>query len=563
MPHQRTPLHTTRLLAASCAAFAITLLPAQELKGRKWSHEKFGIALTIPPGFSEVPLQIDEKWIAAKFLSDKSYLSKDRDWNREHKPLMRVIVFSEKAKKSSGQEVHESEDGKTTFVGIGSTPYQGYRDYVKRHRTGFFFSKEDEDTIGGSDCLMCEIDVHKSEPKLHLYSVVFRRPTFELAVEFEALEDRKDKVEKHIRRCLDSIRFVEPVGATEASITGKKGGRRTSTRLWTAFRSEWDKRPIEERTEIRKDMEADHHRRVRKLTPDGWAMSESKHFFVVSHADKKFSEKMVKGAELFYTWCEKRFGELGEDYVRRPVLRLCKDFDEYKAFHFDSSNSTGWALSGADQEIGTYFDTSNGNSGRDVSILFGGILRHFLQEKDSHIISYTPYWLTWAVDNYVSEVYVKGRKLDFKVDGWARDEARQMHRDGKLPKLQDLLTMSEAQFTKMRNKDNRANYAASQALRYVLGPGKNEKAFKDFLYTYFEATIAVAEGHGKDWLKLDHKSAETEEEEEAQQKEYSKRTKERAKQLQKEINEMVFASMTDKKWEKHEKAYAKFVKKGK
>lgn len=546
------------LLAVMCATAPA---PAQSLKGRKWTHQTHGIKLTIPDGYEVVPLQIDEQWIAAKFLSEKSYISKSKDWNHEHKPLMRVIVFTEEAKKRSGAEVHESEDGKTKLVGLGAVPYQGYRDYVKRHRKGFYFSKEDDAQIGGEDCLMCEIEVHKSEPKLHVYAAVFRRPTFELAVEFECLEDRKDRVEKHIMRTLKSVRFSAPVAEATAVITGNRKVRRTSTRLWTAFRDEWRKRPHEERREIRKDMEEQHHEKVRKLTPEGWSVTESRHFLVVSHAGEKFTDQMTKGAELFWDWCEDQFGALGEDYVRRPVLRLCKDADEYEAFHFDSSNNTGWSLVGAEREIGTYYDNYNGSSGRDVSLLFPGILVHFLQEKDPHIVTYTPYWLTWALNDYVGECYVKGRKLDFRVGDWTRDEAREMVREGALPKLSQLLSRSEAEFTKAMNSDRRNTYATSQALRYVLKQ-RREKAFKDFVYRYFEAAIQVGEEHGGKNTRT-FKSAETEEEEEAREKEYAEQSKERAKKLQVEINKLMLSQISDKTWKKHEKAFAKFVKKGK
>ncbi|MCK5943143.1 MAG: hypothetical protein KAI24_14280 [Planctomycetes bacterium] len=549
-------LPTLLIAAVTVAEYA----PAQTLKGRKWKHEKYGIHLTIPADYEVVPLQIDEKWIAAKFLSEKSYISKSKDWNHEHKPLMRVIVFSEEAKKGTGTEVHESEDGKTKFVGIGAVPYQGYRDYVKRHRSGFFFSKEDEDDVAGQQCLMCEIEVHKSEPRLHIYTAVFRQPTFELAVEFECLEDRKDRVEKHIMRTLNSVRFTEPEAT--AVITGNKESRRTSTRLWTAFRSEWRKRPFAERREIRKEMEETHHEKVRQLTPDDWTVSESKHFLVVSHAGDKFTKQMTEGAEMFYEWCEKNFGKLGDDYVRRPVLRLCKDSDEYEAFHFDSSNSTGWSLVGAEREIGTYYDNYNGSSGRDVSLLFPGILVHFLQEKDPYIVSYTPYWLTWSLNDYVSECYVKGRKLDFRVDDYTRDEAREMVREEKLPKLQELLKRSEREFTAAMNKDRRNAYATSQALRYVLEQNR-DKAFKDFIIRYFEAAIEVGEKHGSDFKNVKYKAAETEEEEEQREKEYAEQSKARAKKLQEEINKRVLSEIPEKTWTKHEKKFAKFVKKGK
>ncbi|MCA8966486.1 MAG: hypothetical protein KDC48_16515 [Planctomycetes bacterium] len=550
------PVLPFALLAASLCAPST----AQELKGRVWTHEKFGIKMTIPDGFSVVPLQIDEQWIAAKFLSEKTYLSKDKEWNHEHKPLLRVIVFTEKAKQGTGVEKHEKDDG-STFIGIGAVPYQGYRDYVKRHRSGFFFSKEEEDKVGGEDCLMCEVDVHKGEPKLHLYSVVFRRPTYEVAVEMEVLEDRRDQLEKIALKVIDSLRFKEGVAETTAAVTG--AGKSTSTRLWSAFREEWRKRPSLERAEIRKQMEADHHKAVRAKTPSDWTIEESKHFLVVSHADERFTKRMVDGAETFYSWCEKEFGKLGDDYVRRPVLRLCKDFDEYKAFHFDSSNTTGWSLAGADTEIGTYWDDYNGSSGRDVSIMFDDILLHYLQEMDTHIVAYTPYWLSFALDDYVGSAFIKGRKVEFKVDDYVRDESRNMQREGKLPDLRKVLEMDADAFLAQMKVDSRSDYAATQALRYVLGPGQREKPFKEFLQRYFKAVVAVADKHAGDWKSMDTRSAQTEEEEEQQAKDYSSRTKERRKQLQKEINEMVLNEIDEKAWEKYEKAFQAFVRAGK
>jgi len=547
------------------ALAAMTLLPvdrveAQQLQGRKWSHDKLGVQMTIPEDFAVVPLQTDEQWIVAKFLSDKTYLSKDREWNREHRPLMRIIAFTEKAKDSSAAEIHEEDDG-STFIGVGAVPYQGYRDYVKRHRRGFFFSKEDEDEIGGQDCLMCEVDVHRSTPKLHLYSVVFRRPTFELAVEFEVLEDRTDKLKRSCIRALESIRFSDPVAPSGAAVTGS--ARRTSTRLWTAFRGEWRKRSAEERYEVRRQMEREVHQAVKAKTPPDWTVKDSKNFLVISHGNAKFTARMTEGAELFYEWCEKEFGELGDDYVRRPVLRLCKDYDEYKAYHFGSSGATGWSVFGDSAEIGTYYDNYNGTSGRDVSMLFDGILRWYLQEKDSYIVSYTPYWLTWALDDYVDAAIVKGRKLHFRVDDWVRDEARALHRDGKLPSLRKILEMDSDGFSALRKADSRAGYATTQALRYVLGPGQRVKPMKEFLQRYFKAAIAVAEEDDAKREPVDRKSATTEEEEEAMAKAAAERSKDRKKALQKRINDLVLSGVSAKDWKKLEKGYAEFVKKGK
>src|SRR5690606_38421136 len=150
----------------------------------------------------------------------------------------------------------------------------------------------------------------------------------------------------------------------------------------------------------------------------------------------------------------------------------------------------------------------------------------------------------------------------FRVADVARDEARDLLRDGKLPKLQTLMSMDEASFTAEMKKEYRNRYAVSQALRYVIGPGAKDKSFKDFLKRYFQAAIEVAEKNDDTRLTL-HKSAETEEEEEEQQKEYSRRSKERAKKLQVEINKLILSDIPEKTWEKHESAFEKFVKKGK
>ena len=309
-------------------------------------------------------------------------------------------------------------------------------------------------------------------------------------------------------------------------------------------------------------MERQHHAATKKSLPSDWTVTESDHFLVISHASPKFTKQMTKGAELFYQWCHKEFGSLGEDYVRRPVLRLCKDRDEYNAFHFGSSNSTGWSFSGEDRELGTYHDNYNGSSGRDVSLLFPGILQHYLQERDPFITSYTPRWLSSALHDYVTECYVKGRKLDFRVEDFERDGARELQREGNLPKLQDLLCMDAESYSKLRSANYEVSYAASQALRYVLGPGSRDKAFKDFLKRYFQTLIAVGEKHD-DSKGMTFKSAETEEEEEELAKARAKRFKDRAKTLQRDINQMMFGGVNAKTWAKHEKAFAKFIKKGK
>jgi hypothetical protein len=555
--------HASLPLVSLAVVFAAAASPAQ-MKGRVWSHPPLGVQITVPDDYSLVPLQVDEKWIVGKFLGDKTYISKDREWNQEHRPLMRVIAFTEAAKKGSGVEVQETEAG-DTFIGIGAVPYQGYRDYVKRHRSGFFFSKEEKTKVNGQECLMCEVQVHKAEPKLRLFSIVFRRPAFELAVEFEVLEDRLDKLQTACRQSLESVRFTSGGGAvatggTEKNVNGITA--QTSSKLWRAFRAEWRKRPAKERDDIRRKIEADHHAAVRAKTPADWTVLETRRFLVVSHTEAGFTERMVQSAEAFFDWCENEFGSLSDDHVRRPVLRLCRDADEYHAYHFGSSGTTGWSLFGDDHEIGTYRDDYNGTSGRDSQYLFDGILHHFLQEKDTHIVNYAPHWLTWALDDYVRGGVVKDRKLEFRVDDWTRDEARNLHRENKLPALRTILELDADAFASLQKTESRAGYATAQALRFVLGPGQRDKAFKDFLRTYFKAVIAAADKRAPQWSQ-GASAAQTEEEEERLAKQDNDQMKARRKELQKEINAAAFGKVSDKQWEQLNRAFGDFVKAGK
>lgn len=537
----------------------ILSLPASaQLQGRVWTHPQLGFKLTIPEGYREVPLKVDEKWILAKFLSDKVLLSKDRQYNWEHRALLRVIAFTEKAKKESGVEVEEGKDNET-FIGIGAVPYQGYKDYVKRHRRGFFFAKENPGKVLTEACLHCEVDVNKDEPKVWLYSVVFRKPEFELAVEFEVLSDRKEQVEKQCRDALESVRFI----AAEAGPSESGKVKKSAGRLWTLFRSVWRKRPLAERIEVRRTTELDRIKAVRAVTPADWKVSDSRNFVVLSHTDDRFAERMTEGAELFRAWCEQEFGALSDDYVRRGIVRLCRDWDEAKVYRFDNSGSTGWSLFDDDHEVVTYRDGYHGTSGQDVAHLFPGILQSFLQEKDAYVVAYTPTWMTWSLDTYVRNALVKDRKLVFRVDEYARDKARDMQREGKLPKFRDIVEMDEETFFKSLRGG--IDDAAIQALRYILGPGQKDKFFKDFLKRYFRTAAAAAEKHDAEWVgdTTPMKEATTEEEEEKQAKERRSKGKDRRIQLQKEVNNLMFEKVTDKEWERLEREYEAFVKSGK
>jgi len=52
-----------------------------QLKGTTYTNQDLAVTVRVPTGWTEIPLLVEEEWVVAKFLSDKSYLSKDREWN--------------------------------------------------------------------------------------------------------------------------------------------------------------------------------------------------------------------------------------------------------------------------------------------------------------------------------------------------------------------------------------------------------------------------------------------------------------------------------------------------
>ena len=59
--------------------------------------------------------------------------------------------------------------------------------------------------------------------------------------------------------------------------------------------------------------------------PKGWTHASGKHFCVISHADKKFTKRILDHAENVRAYLEKTFPGLGDDYVPRGIIRIFKD----------------------------------------------------------------------------------------------------------------------------------------------------------------------------------------------------------------------------------------------
>lgn len=549
-------------LVASLVLGALSPCAGQDPKGF-YVNEELGFRVKVPEEWSEIPVRIDENWIVSKFLSKKTWLSKSKEWNEEHRPLMTVIVFTEDATRFKGWA--QQQRGNTTFTRITDLPYRDYQDYLKRNlANGYFFQVEETGESAGTKLDRFEILQHKRDPAKRLLAWVFHGEDMDVAIEFEVLEDRIDRLRAVCEQSLASFRFDEGGKLrSKGPSTGPADAALADSKLWTEFRDEWKKAPRKERHRLRKDVEERRFEKLRETTPESWTITESKHFLVISHADPKTTKRMTDSIETFREWCNETLGELTDEYVRRGVLRICADDAEYMAYFKGSGDS--WTFSsGEDREIVTYKDGYAGSSGLGAGELFDDILEMYLADLDPLLLMYTPSWLRAGMVDFVTSANIKGNELDFRVDDYEREELKELERQGKLKTLRELMTLDEEAYWKEVSTGRRTRSQLTNAFRFLIGPARSQPQLKHFLFNYLTAVIVVADEHRKKWeaepVEVD-KEPETEEQEEARVKKQSKddswRKKRRAIHEAVSLKALTFDAKT---WERLENAYGKFAK---
>src|SRR5690606_15552577 len=83
--------------------------------------------------------------------------------------------------------------------------------YLLRNlENGYYFEREEERAaeVAGQPVSRFEIAQHKSEPKKKLLCWVFHGEDMNVAVEFEVLEDRIDRLRRECEQSLASFRFT-------------------------------------------------------------------------------------------------------------------------------------------------------------------------------------------------------------------------------------------------------------------------------------------------------------------------------------------------------------------
>ena len=552
------PIHLVlKSLAVSISILSQSTSAQQSMRGRVFTDKTNGYEITIPRKWVRLPTNVEEKWIIGYFKSKKEYVgsAKAGDSLMGHKPYMKIIIFDAKVIK---KWVETYKDGDTTIKTI-KHPYRDYKDYVRRNLRGggYHYSQEDSGTVKKASVDKFEIKLEKlANDKMRYIGWVYKGQGVDFAVEFEVLESQYKKLRTQIMATLGSFKFIAATGGRSTKKEDAVLKRRHSS-------EEWKKLSAKERIGIRKEIDKAREKKMIARLPEGWTVTKSKHFLVLSHSSKRYTKRITDAAETFRTWLEKRYGKVTDEYAMKAVIRVCKNSEEYRSYHSGSSE-TGWNF--MNREIVTYNDYSN--VGMNSGSIFWDIYGFYMQDKAPELLFSTPIWLNSGLNSYVYSAVLKGRKLVFQRSVEEFVDFAELRRSApkNIKTAREILNLDSVGPVGAATRKLHLGSQIATFFHFIEGPGKRLKFLrgKDFIVDYMQAVREVAkEFDMKEGLKIPGlREAATEEEEETRAARSSARWKEYAKHWKARRAEFLAAlqkrlpTWTDDEWKKLEKAYA-------
>jgi len=545
----------TRPFAAALAALAFaSLLPAAAAQSTI-ENTRYGFKLRAPSDWKEVPLKVDERWIVAKYLSDRDLYDKESGWT--HRPEMTVIVFpadQTKPQKPKKVESGETGEGKRTVVLINfEHPYKNYLDYLDRNYSGggFYVSDEKESEMGGIPVTMREISVEKSTfQKKKMAAWVFHLEGVDVAVQFEMVMSQFDKMKPTV---ISSLRPFKPIptvamSAEEEELEAKgKALRDLNVENSVLEKADAGELGPEERRKRRIDIQEFQHKKALAKLPAGWTSKRSAHYLVLNHADDRFRDKVIAQAEAVRSWLDKSLVDLGSDYVPHGIIRICANRDEESAYH----SGSGDAFSYLTGEVTISKDLTF--SDFEFEWLNRSLFRQWLSGKNDRLSFSMPGWLENGLSQYVGSATEKGGRLVFPADEWEKRGLREAERGRELQTVREMFTTTDKS-----GWSTARYYQSASIVRFLLGPGsKGSGKTKELLTRYIKTFDEVVRERQKEEMK-DTKNMEkpkTEEEEEARFKERKTRWETDSKAILEAVNERMFAGWTDSDWAALDKAW--------
>ncbi len=548
------------LLRVVCALSVVAVLAgglqAMPQSSGFHTNSRFGFKLKPPAEWEEIPVQAQEEWLVAKYLSKRKYFWTESGggWTYEHQPELMVIAFVEEVTKKEGNKVSKI-DGKQRITFKYDNPYRDYEDYLDRTYAGggFYISKRDRGKVGDIEVTKLEIKVEKlarGGPK-RITTWVYHGPGVDFAVQIEVLENHLKKLKRTVSGVHRSFKLIE---RTEGALPTEAGARGS----WIAV-FDMDKGTPEERRRTRQESEAQHRGKALAKLPDDWTAKQMGRVFVISHVEKKYSDRIAAQSNAILDWLDKTFAFIGPDeYVRYPIIRICRDDEEERSYRRGGTSGGGWYFGGL--EIAT-------NPGKNSSFNFENanvnrsLLRSWFQDRDRDLFWAFPEWLDYGLTGYVADLGLKRKKLIAKPSDWDKDELRELVREGKATKPQTLMSMTGSEFRGGTSMWNRMEEAGALVRFLLSDKALKKKRTKTVLTDYIRNLQQVIEKKKEDKTVVTKvEKPKTEEEEAEQFKKRREGWKGKEREIIDETFRLTFAGWSGRDWAAFNKAYFDSIK---
>lgn len=524
--------------------------------------ERYGFQVKPPRGWRSIALKTEEGWLRAKFQSDKSYFYTDPalGYTFEHTPEVLCIAFVHE-KMVKKREVEERDDGVTEITILN--PYKDYEDFLDRTYAGggWFVEEKEEGEHKGTPVTKYEIRVEKGArtgPK-RMVTWVFHTDGIDFALQVEVLETEFRKLKSTVDGVIKSFKEIKRNGEPLNEATVSDGIRITR-------RERNSGTPKERRSKRMESQKVEQDKAIANL-PEDWDHEFYGDILVLNHDQGDWAKRLGKHAEKLLEWFEDELYYFGEgEFARGPIIRVCKDAEEETAFARGVVSGTAGALyeRGPGEEIVTHKDTA-GWIGSEVSWVNQNLMVNWMSERDEDLYSAMPTWLSGGLTDFVAGARLDGRKLDFRVNDYVRDNARLAAAQDRATPARELMRFTREEFQSEGGAADRRTYwnrraEAGMFVRFLLSKESSRcKQAKGLLEDYVRILAEVVEEVEKESGDESYEAPKTEAEEEEMAKARRSRWRAREKDIVNKTFERVFEGWGEKDWEKLHDAYFDFI----
>lgn len=520
------------------------------------SDTRYGFQFKQPKKWDNIAIKVEEEWLAAKYTCQTEYSYYDKKIGRTylHNPEILVIAFPLEAMKAKS-EAKKSKDGSKTTITI-KNPYRDYDDFLSRtfEGGGYFKSGQEEDEVNGVKVTKLTYTVEKlsNNGPQTISTWIYHSEDVDYAVQIVGLTKHWKKIEKSFKPVRQTFQLIERDGPLK--ISGGTGDEVTISRIDLEKGNDKEKKSVAVKSE-----KVMHERAIAKLPPEGWDHKADGKVLAIYSADRKYAGRVQDHCNNLIDWLDKKFGFLGaEAYMRKPIVRICKDIDEaaaYTAGVTSGGYGGSWDL---DDELVTWWD-AGGWTGRAVDRLNSQVYRYWMLEKNFGLSTAMPEWIDVGLEALVENARMDSRKIDWRYDASLVNVLRDAIRRGDPLKIQDMFLMTSKEYNDRSSREVNPWAEGAMLINYLASPEvRRHHLAKDMLERYLRNMMKVVdEVEKEEKRKLD--GARSRASKDGGEREYIEERRRIFQQMEKELLQrtfdLTFAQFDESDWAALNKAF--------